>query len=357
MQTLRLLLAKIAYYIEYAAVKLRFSIRYQRYRLERRNIRIPSFSFLKRPVVILTLLIITTVLLFAFFPHPQSAAADAETLQNAEDNFQTQQGNKVNTADIIDMGVDTSLKPAAHATGVVFTDYTVQKGDSIWSIAKDHALALDTIIGVNNIKDLNALTIGSVIKLPNMNGINYTVRANDTLSHISLFSGSPIEKIKEMNGITDASIAAGRVLFLPDGKLDAVERNRLFGIDFNKPIYGRLTSRYGLRKHPFLGYRMFHTGVDIGYNNGGSVRAVQAGTVGFAGENGGYGNYVSLQHKNGFTTAYGHLASISVAPGAYVKKGDVIGVVGSTGISTGPHLHFEVLYRGKYVNPLSYVRY
>ncbi|MGI5972050.1 MAG: M23 family metallopeptidase, partial [Oscillospiraceae bacterium] len=107
--------------------------------------------------------------------------------------------------------------------------------------------------------------------------------------------------------------------------------------------------------HPTLGYYKFHTGVDIGASYGAKILAADDGTVITAGYNsGGYGNYVVISHGNGLTTLYGHMSSYAVSNGQNVSKGDVIGYVGSTGRSTGPHLHFEVRQSGQYIDPMSY---
>ena len=108
------------------------------------------------------------------------------------------------------------------------------------------------------------------------------------------------------------------------------------------PTSTYLTSRFGLRTHPVTGVQKSHTGIDIGAGAGDNALAADGGTVTMAGWNGGYGNCVMIDHGNGYKTLYAHLSSISVAKGAVVDKGAVVGYVGSTGVSTGPHLHFEV---------------
>ena len=116
-----------------------------------------------------------------------------------------------------------------------------------------------------------------------------------------------------------------------------------------------ITSYFGNRLHPTLGVYKFHTGVDIGASYGASILAADDGTVITAGYNeGGYGNYVVISHGNGMTTLYGHMSSIAVSYGQNVTKGQTIGYVGSTGRSTGPHLHFEIRQNGQYLDPLSY---
>lgn len=118
------------------------------------------------------------------------------------------------------------------------------------------------------------------------------------------------------------------------------------------PLSTRLTSGFGWRDDPFGRGARFHSGVDIGAAYGREVPSVADGRVVFAGEQGGYGQTVVVQHDDGVTTRYGHLSGYTVAAGDRVRAGEVIGRVGSTGRSTGPHLHFEVLVGGQAVNPV-----
>lgn len=117
------------------------------------------------------------------------------------------------------------------------------------------------------------------------------------------------------------------------------------------PVAGRITSGFGRRFHPILGYAKMHMGVDFGAPSGTPVRAVTDGLIAFAGRNGGYGNHVRINHNPKFGSSYSHLSRLAVRPGQRVLQGEVIGYVGSTGMSTGPHLHFEVYRNGRAVNP------
>ena len=120
------------------------------------------------------------------------------------------------------------------------------------------------------------------------------------------------------------------------------------------PINGaRLSSSFGRRKHPILGYRKMHTGVDFAAPRGTPILAAGSGTVERANRYGGYGNYIRIRHTDGYKTAYAHLKGFArgVKKGKYVKQDQVIGYVGTTGRSTGPHLHYEVIHHGKKINP------
>lgn len=118
----------------------------------------------------------------------------------------------------------------------------------------------------------------------------------------------------------------------------------------------RLSSAYGLRFHPILGGYRQHKGVDLAAPAGSPIYATADGVVSRADWAGGYGLAVELRHAGGLETRYGHMSRLNVAAGQRVRKGDTIGFVGSTGRSTGPHLHYEVLVRGQAVNPMGYLR-
>ena len=120
-----------------------------------------------------------------------------------------------------------------------------------------------------------------------------------------------------------------------------------------RPTNGRITSTFGMRRHPILGYRRMHSGMDFGGGYGAPIYAVTDGIVSIAGRHGGYGNFVKLNHGNGLGTGYGHMSRIAVRPGQRVNRGQVIGYIGSTGLSTGPHLHYELYRNGRAVNPSS----
>ena len=119
------------------------------------------------------------------------------------------------------------------------------------------------------------------------------------------------------------------------------------------PAAGRISSTFGLRRHPVLGFARMHKGLDIAAGYGAPIRAANDGVVAFAGRKGGYGNFVRLNHSGSMGSGYGHMSRIAVRSGQRVARGQVIGYVGSTGISTGPHLHYELYRNGVAINPRS----
>lgn len=127
------------------------------------------------------------------------------------------------------------------------------------------------------------------------------------------------------------------------------------GAGYIKPVAGRVSSSFGYRIHPILGYRKLHTGIDFAASSGTSIRATRGGTVIRASYNSTYGNNVIIDHGNGVTTLYAHMSALNTSYGAKVSQGQVIGYVGSTGMSTGPHLHLEFRLNGDLVNPAPYL--
>ncbi|MGI9384363.1 MAG: peptidoglycan DD-metalloendopeptidase family protein [Methyloligellaceae bacterium] len=144
----------------------------------------------------------------------------------------------------------------------------------------------------------------------------------------------------------------------PDGIVDYYDQDGNSAKKFlmRKPVKGsRFTSGFGMRRHPLLRYRRMHTGVDWAARHGTPILAAGNGVVEAVGRKGGYGNHVRIRHGNGFKTAYSHMARFArgLRPGVKVRQGQVIGFVGSTGLSSGPHLHFEVLVNKRFVNPMT----
>lgn len=121
----------------------------------------------------------------------------------------------------------------------------------------------------------------------------------------------------------------------------------------SSPVAGRMSSGFGMRRHPILGYTRMHAGIDFAARYGSPIYAVTDGVIAFAGRHGGHGNYVRIQHGGGLATGYAHMSRIAAVSGQRVRRGQVIGYVGSTGLSTGPHLHYELYRNGVTVNPLS----
>lgn len=235
--------------------------------------------------------------------------------------------------------------------GLYYSVYTVQKGDSISRIANDHNVSTDTVISFNAIQSAKGLRPGQMLKIPSITGILYTSKEGDTPAGIAERLGISADRIVEANGLMSEKIAAGRSLFLPDARMPAAQLREISGDLFVWPVRGYITSWYGWRRDPFSGRNTFHSAMDIGAPMGTPVRAGMEGRVATASYSPITGKYVVINHGGGWSSLYGHLSVISVQPGEFVSRGERIGLVGNTGYSTGPHLHFSVLKHGRTVNP------
>lgn len=239
---------------------------------------------------------------------------------------------------------------------LTFTSYTVEKGDIIGNIAIRSGLNEDTLISVNDIKNTRLLQIGQVIKIPNQDGIYYTVEKGDTMESIAEKYSLAASHIKTVNEYYYDTPEQNTRLFIPGAKMDWVNRQEANGDLFIWPCAGYVTSPYGYRVAPFGGARQFHSGLDIGAPQGSAVKAAMAGRVSQVGYDDSFGNYVLIAHHSGYRTFYGHMSVVRVSAGAYVGLGERIGDVGSTGLSTGPHVHFTVYKNGLTVNPRSLMK-
>jgi murein DD-endopeptidase MepM/ murein hydrolase activator NlpD len=164
-------------------------------------------------------------------------------------------------------------------------------------------------------------------------------------------------KLKDLEKKEDEMIALSKALEKKIKQLSSSSTKYAGGVlAWPTPGYTRISSPYGPRIHPIYKVKKFHTGIDIDAPSGASIIAANSGRVILAGWNGGYGNCIIIDHGGGLATLYGHQSKLLVSEGDYVKKGDTIGKVGSTGLSTGPHLHFEVRTGGATTDPLKYYK-
>jgi murein DD-endopeptidase MepM/ murein hydrolase activator NlpD len=231
--------------------------------------------------------------------------------------------------------------------------YTVKKGDIVSNIANEHNVSQDAIISLNKLKNTRNIQIGQILKIPSVNGILYTAKKGDTPSSIADKYRVSLEKIALVNNISDNIITPGSTLFLPDAKLERVTLQEINGDLFMKPLRGGyyVSSRYGWRDNPFSGSRTFHNGIDMAIARGTPIYAALDGVVSATGYDVTYGNYVIISHHSGYQTLYGHMSAILTTTGAHVTTSTKIGLVGNTGESTGPHLHFTVYKNRSTINP------
>ncbi len=247
-----------------------------------------------------------------------------------------------------------ALDRIAQLDKLIISDYTVRRGVDIWSICQRFNLK-NFAFTIRSSNDLDESPVaGTILKIPNRVGTLFQLDTAQSLHAITTGfevgrrGGAEYERrVLDINGYpvpdlagTDRALKSGTTLFLPD----AFKPTGL-PVPFHD-MHFRVTSGFGMRHHPVLGITRAHHGMDLARPYGSPVYVSRAGTVTFAGWMGGYGNMIEVRHimRKGRIryTRYGHLSSILVHEGQHVPVGKLIGKVGSTGISTGPHLHYEV---------------
>jgi murein DD-endopeptidase MepM/ murein hydrolase activator NlpD len=250
---------------------------------------------------------------------------------------------------------DSGPLPPAPVT-MELSSYRVRPGDSLASIAKRFGLFVDTIISANGISSVGAVKPGTQLRIPNINGLIYRTRSGDSLGSVARRFKTDTTRIVDANDLGSSRLLPGQSLFIPGARLPETAVKQALGQRVAWPVRGPLSSFFGYRPDPFTGVSRFHAGIDIVTNSGTPVLAAMDGRVSDSGYNANYGNYVILNHAEGYQTLYGHLTSASVAVGTKVAQGTVIGISGNTGYSTGPHVHFGLFRQGQPINPLKYLK-
>ena len=267
--------------------------------------------------------------------------------------------------------LDETVALRKSAKPLVVSPYTVVGGDSLWSIAGKFNLDINTLLGCNELKDPDRLPPGATLQIPNQDGIFYLLRKGDTLKKIADRFGVYEEAILAANALDrQAVLEVGKTkLFLPaakpitvvqqaesHGEKESITSTKKRPRGFVWPLHGRINSPFGWRRDPFSRRRVFHTGLDIKAPYGRAIVAAKSGTVVYAGWMGGYGRVVVINHGGGYTTLYAHCSRLLVRQGQRVDARKVIARCGSTGRSTGTHLHFEVRRNNAPINPRSVLR-
>lgn len=243
---------------------------------------------------------------------------------------------------------------------VTFSTYTVKSGDTIGSITYGSGLRnISTLIAVNGIKNVRTIRAGQKLRIPSQDGLVHIVAAGDSLNALSVKYHVSVEELLDTNDLSGDVLTKGMELFIPGAKMDYTALKSAMGELFSYPLQSgcwRLTSLFGKRKDPITGAPSSHTGIDMAAPKGTTIKAAMSGKVVKAMYSPVYGNYIIIDHGNGYQTLYGHMTKYVVSRGQYVEQGQRVGYVGSTGYSTGPHLHFTVYKDGRLVDPLSLLK-
>lgn len=246
-------------------------------------------------------------------------------------------------------------------------EYQVEGGDTIGTIAEKFGISVNTILWANNLTANKTIRPGDKLVILPTSGVLHKVKSGDSVATIAKYYNTDAEKVLEFNALPDASdIKIGEYLIVPDGKVpppppaprsSVASRNNVnISPSAVVPSSGKMLWPNGCsRITQYFGW--YHSGVDIACTVGTSIRAADDGVVARVQYlNTGYGHNVIIDHGGGVKTLYGHMTTIFVKAGDEVERGEEIGLEGSTGRSTGPHLHFEVRIDGKVYNPLNYIR-
>ena len=276
-------------------------------------------------------------------------------------------------APLLTQSGDALIKPELTGTDLSpvlredIVTYVVQPGDTISQIAEQFEVSTNTILWENDIGPRDFVRPGQELVILPVTGVSHTISRGDTLGSIASKYRAKDEDILEVNKLASADeLQTGVKIFIPDGipptpstpvntrssqfsnLSDIFKPAQPIAGKFNWPTTSRRITQY------FRGWR--HTGLDIGTPLGQPIYAAESGIVVTSGWNsGGYGNYIVVDHGQGIQTLYAHNSKNYVIAGERVNKGDIIGAIGSTGRSTGPHIHFEVRVGGNRVNPLNYL--
>ncbi len=244
-------------------------------------------------------------------------------------------------------------------------EYIIKKGDTLIGIAKQYDTTIDDIKKRNNLKS-DKIIIGDKLIIPKTGigggeeseiytRIIHEVQRGDALSILARKYGSDVETIKLANNLKSNRIYIGQNLIIPNLSRGISKNFKLANGSIIWPVIGRISSSYGWRIHPIYNRRQFHKGIDIAVPVGTKIRAAAGGKVIQSGWLGGFGYTVIIDHGQGVETLYAHNSRLLVRAGREVEMGQVIAFAGSTGTSTGSHLHFGLIVNEKAINPANYL--
>lgn len=293
----------------------------------------------------------------------QGVAAEekmGEVFETEEDNLNVSQAGSA-------LVKQNLIAPEQVRTRTQVETYTVQAGDTASSIAQRFGLSVNSILWANNLSKYSIIRPGDELKILPENGLLHKIEKNDTLVKIAdKYQADEISIIEFNESLNPQALAVGETIFIPGGvppapKIQTPAPSLAVKNIFIPPPAAKIDTDAKLlwpakshRINQYFSWR--HTGIDIDGNTGNPAYAAESGKVTSAGWTRGYGYNVVINHGNGITTLQGHMSKLLVKAGDTVERGDTIALIGSTGWSTGAHIHFEVRVNGVKVNPLTYTQ-
>ncbi len=260
-----------------------------------------------------------------------------------------------NSALVAEEGPAGTMADIVKPSSATISTYVVREGDSLAGIAKLFNVSQNTIRWANDLSPTTKLTVGQKLTILPITGVKYTVKKGDTLASIAKKYSADATEVGNANGLDESTLAVGESILIPDGEIAAPAPKPKAKTAAKVAVTVQASTRgsaiqIGYYMAPLSSYTETqgvhgYNGVDLAAPVGTPIMASAEGDVIVAkasGYNGGYGIYVVIQHDNGSQTLYSHMSKLSTFDGEHVKQGAVIGYVGMTGKTTGPHVHFEI---------------
>jgi murein DD-endopeptidase MepM/ murein hydrolase activator NlpD len=231
--------------------------------------------------------------------------------------------------------------------------YRAGPDDTLFSLASRFNIPYETLATLNGLRMAGSVAPGQLLLVPTQPGLFLALDHPTELDRLMEAWRSAAPGTSEIRLTVARSGRPEAMAFFPGERFHPLERAFFLGILFRFPLpAARLTSSFGIRSNPFTGHPTFHAGIDLAAPVGTEVFAARDGTVAATGFDAVLGNFVRLDHGDGYETVYGHLSAVLISLHQEVRSGTILGRVGSTGMSTGPHLHFEIRRQGHPLDPV-----
>jgi murein DD-endopeptidase MepM/ murein hydrolase activator NlpD len=292
---------------------------------------------IKHKLIFLFIFFLVSISIYSDYPEIKLLNTDDILFRQIQDDIE-----KFNRAEALN---DLEGIPA-----LLFFKYDKKPDEDLFFLSARFNLPYETLSTLNRVDNKNDFNALNTIIIPNLPGLFVAEEPENELEKIMISwrNTEGLVPVAVLNGNNRASL-----YFYPGERFHSVERAYFLQILFRFPLPdGEITSRYGFRENPFSGHQEFHQGIDIAAPVGTDVLAAREGTVTTVDWDDGLGNYIIITHSGGYQTVYGHLSEVDVSLNQDVYSAMIIGKVGNTGYSTGPHLHFEIRKEGDSRDPM-----